>query len=199
MYETYHSGWIECITGSMFSGKSEELIRRLRRGLYAKQKIVVFKPAIDNRYHDEKVVSHDGNELEAINISTAREILLQNLSQFDVIGIDEIQFFDNEIVHIVEKLAEEGHRVVVAGLDMDFRGEPFDPMPQIMAVSEQVTKLQAVCAVCGSSSSRTQRLIDGQPARIDDPIILVGANESYEPRCRAHHIVAPSINDKEEI
>lgn len=163
------------------------------------KKVIVFKPAIDDRYHKEKVVSHDGNELEAINISTAREILLQNLSQFDVIGIDEIQFFDNEIVHIVEKLAEEGHRVVVAGLDMDFRGEPFDPMPQIMAVSEQVTKLQAVCAVCGSSSSRTQRLIDGQPARIDDPIILVGANESYEPRCRAHHIVAPSINDKEEI
>ena len=132
MYETYHSGWIECITGSMFSGKSEELIRRLRRGIYAKQKVIVFKPAIDDRYHKEKVVSHDGNELEAINISTAREI-------------------------------------------------------------------QAVCAVCGSSSSRTQRLIDGQPARIDDPIILVGANESYEPRCRAHHIVAPSINDKEEI
>ncbi len=199
MYETYHSGWIECITGSMFSGKSEELIRRLRRGIYAKQKVIVFKPAIDDRYHKEKVVSHDGNELEAINISTAREILLQNLSQFDVIGIDEIQFFDNEIVHIVEKLAEDGHRVVVAGLDMDFRGEPFDPMPQIMAVSEQVTKLQAVCAICGSSSSRTQRLINGQPARIDDPIILVGANESYEPRCRAHHIVALSINDKEEI
>ena len=199
MYETYHSGWIECITGSMFSGKSEELIRRLRRGIYAKQKVIVFKPAIDDRYHKEKVVSHDGNELEAINISTAREILLQNLSQFDVIGIDEIQFFDNEIVHIVEKLAEDGHRVVVAGLDMDFRGEPFDPMPQIMAVSEQVTKLQAVCAICGSSSSRTQRLINGQPARIDDPIILVGANESYEQRCRAHHIVAPSINDKEEI
>lgn len=199
MYETYHSGWIECITGSMFSGKSEELIRRLRRGIYAKQKVIVFKPAIDDRYHKEKVVSHDGNELEAINISTAREILLQNLSQFDVIGIDEIQFFDNEIVHIVEKLAEDGHRVVVAGLDMDFRGEPFDTMPQIMAVSEQVTKLQAVCAICGSSSSRTQRLINGQPARIDDPIILVGANESYEPRCRAHHIVAPSINDKEEI
>ena len=199
MYETYHSGWIECITGSMFSGKSEELIRRLRRGIYAKQKVIVFKPAIDDRYHKEKVVSHDGNELEAINISTAREILLQNLSQFDVIGIDEIQFFDNEIVHIVEKLAEEGHRVVVAGLDMDFRGEPFDPMPQIMAVSEQVTKLQAVCAICGSSSSRTQRLINGQPARIDDPIILVGANESYEPRCRAHHIVAHKKNDKEEI
>ncbi|KDE94478.1 MULTISPECIES: thymidine kinase [Staphylococcus] len=199
MYETYHSGWIETITGSMFSGKSEELIRRLRRGIYAKQKVIVFKPAIDDRYHKEKVVSHDGNEIEAINISTSREILNQDLDNVDVIGIDEVQFFDGEIVNIVEQLAKNGHRVVVAGLDMDFRGEPFEPMPKLLAVSEQVTKLQAVCAVCGSPSSRTQRLINGEPAKIDDPIILVGANESYEPRCRAHHIVAPSENEKEEM
>lgn len=199
MYETYHSGWIETITGSMFSGKSEELIRRLRRGIYAKQKVVVFKPAIDDRYHKEKVVSHDGNEIEAINISTSREVLNQDLDNVDVIGIDEVQFFDGEIVNIVEQLAKNGHRVVVAGLDMDFRGEPFEPMPKLLAVSEQVTKLQAVCAVCGSPSSRTQRLINGEPAKIDDPIILVGANESYEPRCRAHHIVAPSENEKEEM
>lgn len=199
MYETYHSGWIETITGSMFSGKSEELIRRLRRGIYAKQKVVVFKPAIDDRYHKEKVVSHDGNEIEAINISSPREILNQNLDNVDIIGIDEVQFFDNEIVNIVEQLAEKGHRVVTAGLDMDFRGEPFEPMPKLLAVSENVTKLQAVCAVCGSPSSRTQRLINGEPAKIDDPIILVGANESYEPRCRAHHIVAPSENEKEEM
>ncbi len=199
MYEMYHSGWIETITGSMFSGKSEELIRRLRRGIYAKQKVIVFKPAIDDRYHKEKVVSHDGNEIEAINISTSREILNQDLDDVDVIGIDEVQFFDGEIVNIVEQLAKNGHRVVVAGLDMDFRGEPFEPMPKLLAVSEQVTKLQAVCAVCGSPSSRTQRLINGEPAKIDDPIILVGANESYEPRCRAHHIVAPSENEKEEM
>ncbi|MBL7574194.1 thymidine kinase [Staphylococcus saccharolyticus] len=199
MYETYHSGWVETITGSMFSGKSEELIRRLRRGIYAKQKVVVFKPTIDDRYHKEKVVSHNGNEIEAINISTAREIFNQELDDVDVIGIDEVQFFDNGIVNIVETLAEKGHRVIVAGLDMDFRGEPFEPMPKLLAVSEHVTKLQAVCAVCGSSSSRTQRLINGKPAKIDDPIILVGANESYEPRCRAHHIVAPSENDKEEM
>ena len=199
MYETYHSGWIETITGSMFSGKSEELIRRLRRGIYAKQKVIVFKPAIDDRYHKEKVVSHDGNEIEAINISTSREILNQDLDDVDVIGIDEVQFFDGEIVNIVEQLAKNGHRVVVAGLDMDFRGEPFEPMPKLLAVSEQVTKLQAVCAVCGSPSSRTQRLINGEPAKIDDPIILVGANESYEPRCRAHHIVVPSENEKEEM
>ena len=149
--------------------------------------------------HKEKVVSHDGNEIEAINISTSREILNQDLDNVDVIGIDEVQFFDGEIVNIVEQLAKNGHRVVVAGLDMDFRGEPFEPMPKLLAVSEQVTKLQAVCAVCGSPSSRTQRLINGEPAKIDDPIILVGANESYEPRCRAHHIVAPSENEKEEM
>ncbi|EAC7660643.1 thymidine kinase [Listeria monocytogenes] len=160
---------------------------------------MVFKPAIDDRYHKEKVVSHDGNEIEAINISTSREILNQDLGDVDVIGIDEVQFFDGEIVNIVEQLAKNGHRVVVAGLDMDFRGEPFEPMPKLLAVSEQVTKLQAVCAVCGSPSSRTQRLINGEPAKIDDPIILVGANESYEPRCRAHHIVAPSENEKEEM
>ena len=189
MYETYHSGWIETITGSMFSGKSEELIRRLRRGIYAKQKVVVFKPAIDDRYHKEKVVSHNGNEIEAINISTAQEILNHMLEEVNVIGIDDI----------VEKLAENGHRVIVAGLDMDFRGEPFKPMPKLLAVSEHITKLQAVCSVCGSPSSRTQRLINGEPAKVDDPIILVGANESYEPRCRAHHIVAPSENEKEEM
>ncbi|AXV41873.1 thymidine kinase [Staphylococcus warneri] len=199
MYETYHSGWIECITGSMFSGKSEELIRRLRRGIYAKQKVIVFKPAIDDRYHKEKVVSHNGNAIEAINISTAREILNHDISHADVIGIDEVQFFDENIVSIIQQLADQGHRVIVAGLDMDFKGEPFEPMPELLALSEHVTKLQAVCAVCGGPSSRTQRLIDGQPAKADDPIILVGANESYEPRCRAHHIVAPSENEKEEM
>lgn len=199
MYETYHSGWIECITGSMFSGKSEELIRRLRRGIYAKQKVVVFKPTIDDRYHKEKIVSHNGNAIEAINITSAKDILLQDLNEVDVVGIDEVQFFDETIVDIAEQLAQQGHRVVVAGLDMDFRAEPFEPMPKLLSVSEQVTKLQAVCSVCGSPSSRTQRLINGQPAKADDPIILVGANESYEPRCRAHHIIAPSNDDKEEI
>ncbi|RIM59431.1 thymidine kinase [Staphylococcus arlettae] len=199
MYETYHSGWIECITGSMFSGKSDELIRRLRRGVYAKQKVVVFKPAIDDRYHKDKIVSHNGNAIEAINITTASEILRHDLSEVDVIGIDEVQFFEDEVVNIAEQLAARGHRVITAGLDMDFRGKPFKPIPELLAVSEVVTKLQAVCAVCGASSSRTQRLIDGKPAKIDDPIILVGANESYEPRCRAHHIIAPSDEKKEEM
>ncbi|ERS92538.1 thymidine kinase [Staphylococcus simulans] len=199
MYETYHSGWIECITGSMFSGKSEELIRRLKRGMYAKQKVVVFKPAIDNRYHKEKVVSHNGNAIEAITIKVAEEIFEQDLTGVDVIGIDEVQFFEHSVVDIAQELAEQGHRVIVAGLDMDFRGEPFEPMPQLMAVSELVTKLQAVCAVCGAPASRTQRLINGRPAKADDPIIMVGADESYEPRCRAHHIVAPSETEKEEL
>ncbi|CAM2923499.1 MULTISPECIES: thymidine kinase [Staphylococcus] len=197
MYEAYHSGWIECITGSMFSGKSEELIRRLRRGVYAKQKVIVFKPAIDDRYHKEKVVSHNGNEIEAINISKANEIWQYNLKDVDIIGIDEIQFFDQEIVEIAETLAEKGYRVITAGLDMDFRGEPFHPVPEMLAVSEHITKLQAVCAVCGASSSRTQRLIDGKPAKVDDPIILVGADERYEPRCRAHHVVLPSEDTEE--
>lgn len=199
MYETYHSGWIECITGSMFSGKSEELIRRLKRGMYAKQKVVVFKPAIDNRYHKEKVVSHNGNAIEAITIKAAEEIFEQDLTGVEVIGIDEVQFFEHSVVDIAQELAEQGHRVIVAGLDMDFRGEPFEPMPQLMAVSELVTKLQAVCAVCGAPASRTQRLINGRPAKADDPIIMVGADESYEPRCRAHHIVAPSETEKEEL
>ncbi|MGV3032653.1 thymidine kinase, partial [Staphylococcus chromogenes] len=186
MYEAYHSGWIECITGSMFSGKSEELIRRLRRGVYAKQKVIVFKPTIDDRYHKEKIVSHNGNAIEAINITEAKEIEQHDLSDVDIIGIDEIQFFDRTVVDIAQDLAKKGYRVITAGLDMDFKGEPFDPVPEMLAVSEHITKLQAVCAVCGASSSRTQRLIDGRPAKYDDPIIMVGANESYEPRCRAH-------------
>ena len=198
MYEAYHSGWIECITGSMFSGKSEELIRRLRRGVYAKQKVIVFKPTIDDRYHKEKIVSHNGNAIEAINITEAKEIEQHDLSDVDIIGIDEIQFFDRTVVDIAQSLAKKGYRVITAGLDMDFKGEPFDPVPEMLAVSEHITKLQAVCAVCGASSSRTQRLIDGRPAKYDDPIIMVGANESYEPRCRAHHVILPSDEKEEE-
>ncbi|WP_419791298.1 thymidine kinase [Staphylococcus chromogenes] len=198
MYEAYHSGWIECITGSMFSGKSEELIRRLRRGVYAKQKVIVFKPTIDDRYHKEKIVSHNGNAIEAINITEAKEIEQHDLSDVDIIGIDEIQFFDRTVVDIAQDLAKKGYRVITAGLDMDFKGEPFDPVPEMLAVSEHITKLQSVCAVCGASSSRTQRLIDGRPAKYDDPIIMVGANESYEPRCRAHHVILPSDEKEEE-
>ncbi|MFB6466250.1 thymidine kinase [Cytobacillus sp. Hz8] len=194
MYVMNHHGWVEVICGSMFSGKSEELIRRVRRAQFAKQKIVVFKPKIDNRYSEDSVVSHNGTSFIAIPISRSTEIFQHIDSDIDVVAIDEVQFFDPEIVKVIQHLADSGHRVIAAGLDQDFRGEPFEQMPAIMAIAELVTKLQAVCAVCGSPSSRTQRLINGQPASYDDPIILVGASESYEPRCRHHHVVLKSPN-----
>jgi thymidine kinase len=189
MYVMKQSGWIEVICGSMFSGKSEELIRRVRRALFAKQKIAVFKPKIDNRYSDEAVVSHNGTSFTATPISHSTEIFQHIDADTDVIAIDEVQFFDKDIVDVLQQLANSGYRVIAAGLDQDFRGEPFGEMPKIMAIAEQVTKLQAVCAVCGSPASRTQRLINGKPASYDDPVILVGASEAYEPRCRHHHEV----------
>ncbi|WP_342536887.1 thymidine kinase [Sporosarcina sp. FSL K6-3508] len=189
MYVSMQGGWMEVICGSMFSGKSEELIRRIRRAEFAKQKIAVFKPAIDDRYSEEAVVSHDGTSMIANPIARANEIPNLVTDDFDVVAIDEAQFFDEEILDVAISLADRGFRVIIAGLDQDFRGEPFGPMPRLMAVAELVTKLQAVCTVCGSLSSRTQRLIDGNPARYDDPIILVGASEAYEPRCRQHHEV----------
>lgn len=193
MYVSMQGGWMEVICGSMFSGKSEELIRRIRRAEFAKQKIAVFKPQIDDRYSEEAVVSHDGTSVIANPIAKANEIPLLVTDDFDVVAIDEAQFFDMDIIEVAISLADRGFRVIIAGLDQDFRGEPFGPMPQLMAVAELVTKLQAVCTVCGSPSSRTQRLIDGQPARYDEPIILVGASEAYEPRCRKHHEVPAGI------
>lgn len=189
MFITSQMGWVEVICGSMFSGKSEELIRRIRRVQFAKQKIVVFKPMIDNRYSEEAVVSHDGTSTIAIPIQQSEEIWQHISDEIDVIAIDETQFFDEGIVEVVKELANHGYRVIVAGLDQDFRGIPFGPMPALLCMAEQVTKLHAVCAVCGSEASRTQRLINGQPAGADDPIILVGASEAYEPRCRHHHEV----------
>ncbi len=173
----------------MFSGKSEELIRRVRRTQFAKQAVEVFKPAIDNRYSEEAVVSHNGTSVMAQPISDSLTILDKVSKETDVVAIDEVQFFDDNIVEVVQKLANRGYRVIVAGLDQDFRGEPFGQVPRLMAIAESVTKLQAVCASCGSPASRTQRLIDGEPASYDDPIILVGASESYEPRCRHCHVV----------
>lgn len=195
MYVMKQSGWVELICGSMFSGKSEELIRRVRRTQFAKQKIAVFKPKIDNRYSHESVVSHNGTAVTAMPIANSTEIFQHINPEIDVIAIDEIQFFDQEIVQVVQHLADSGYRVIVAGLDQDFRGEPFGQMPALMAIAENVTKLQAVCAVCGSPASRTQRLINGKPASYDDPIILVGASEAYEPRCRHHHEVPKSPNE----
>jgi len=183
-------GWIELICGSMFSGKTEELLRRIRRAEIARRKVQIFKPLIDDRYGLKRVASHSGIAREdALVIHNAAEIL-QNVSESaEVIAIDEIQFFDWTIADVASTLANQGRRIIGAGLDQDFRGEPFGQMPELMAVAESVTKLQAVCSVCGSPSSRTQRLIDGHPASYHDPVILVGASEAYEPRCRHHHEV----------
>ena len=193
MYVMKQSGWVEAICGSMFSGKSEELIRRVRRAQFAKQKIAVFKPKIDDRYSEEAVVSHNGATVIALPIGHSEEMWQYISDEYDVIAIDEAQFFDENIVDNVQKLANHGFRVIIAGLDQDFRGRPFGPMPSLLSIAEQVTKLQAVCTVCGSPASRTQRLIDGKPAGADDPTILVGASEAYEPRCRHHHEVPAGI------
>ena len=183
------TGSVEVITGSMFSGKTDELIRRLRRARIARQDVQVFKPKLDTRYGEEKVASHAGSEFEATPIETAAQIegLLQDGTT--VVAIDEAQFFDDRICGIVQRLANRGLRVIVAGLDQDFRGEPFGPMPKLMAQAERVDKLHAICMVCGGPASRTQRLIDGQPARYNDPVVVVGASELYEARCREHHVV----------
>ena len=186
------TGRLELICGSMFSGKTEELIRRIRRAVIAKQKVQVFKPAIDYRYHVQRVTSHNGIDFEAYPVSSAEEIGPALDADTTVVAIDEVQFFDEDVVKVCEALAEDGKRVICAGLDMDFRGIPFGPMPQLMARSEQVRKLHAICVVCGDEASRTQRLIDGQPAAFDDPVVLVGASEVYEARCRQCHEVQPA-------
>jgi thymidine kinase len=189
MYQQHKDGWVEVICGSMFSGKTEELIRRVRRAQIARQKVQVFKPGLDDRYALEKVTSHNGMGLDATIVTEAREILDRVEPDTAVVAIDEVQFFDWTIAAVCNTLAENGKRVIVTGLDMDFRGEPFGPMPLIMAEAERVDKLSAICVVCGAPASRTQRLIDGQPASYDDPIIMVGASEVYEARCRHCHQV----------
>jgi thymidine kinase len=189
MYQQHKGGWVEVICGSMFSGKTEELIRRVRRAQIAKQKVQVFKPSLDERYALEKVTSHNGMDLDATIVTEAREILDLVESDTAVVAIDEVQFFDWTIAEVCNALAENGKRVIVTGLDMDFRGEPFGPMPLLMAEAERVDKLSAICVVCGAPASRTQRLIDGQPASYDDPVIMVGASEVYQARCRRCHEV----------
>jgi len=190
MYVMKQTGWVEVICGSMFSGKSEELIRRVRRATYGKLTVRVFKPAIDNRYAaEDTVVTHNGTSTIARPIKDSKDIFDYIDETVDVVGIDEVQFFDEAIVDVIDHLANKGIRIIAAGLDTNFRGEPFGPMPKLMALSEATTKLNAICPVCGSPASRTQRLIDGKPAAYDDPEILVGASESYEPRCRHHHEV----------
>ncbi len=183
------NGSIEVVCGSMFSGKTDELIRRLVRATIAKQKVQVFKPAIDIRYAAEKVASHAGATFDAIPVTKAADIRTKLDKDTTVVGIDEAQFLDNEVVNVAQELAARGVRVLVAGLDTDFRGEPFGSMPELMSKAEHVSKLHAICMVCGDDASRTQRLVNGKPARYDDPVVIVGASELYEARCRQHHEV----------
>lgn len=197
-HATHPRGRIELICGSMFSGKTEEMIRRLRRAVIARQQVQAFKPAIDSRYHVEKVTSHNGLHFEAQPVGHSTDILTAVDPETDVVGIDEVQFFDGEIVTVCETLAERGKRVICAGLDLDFRGLPFGSMPELLARAEDVSKLHAICVVCGEDASRTQRLIEGQPAAFDDPVVLVGAAEVYEARCRKCHQVLPAT-DKARI
>ena len=189
MYQELQKGWIEVITGPMFAGKSEELIRRLKTLSYAKMNIVAFKPSIDDRYNKTDIASHNGSTFKSYAVKDIKELEKHISAKTDVVAIDEVQFFPNEIIEVIERLADEGKRVIVAGLDTDFRGEPFGPMSALLARAEFVTKLTAACTVCGYAATRTQRLINGNHAKYTDPIILVGAKESYEARCRRHHLV----------
>ncbi len=183
------TGWIEVICGSMFSGKSEELLRRVRRSKIARQKVVVFKPALDQRYASTSVVSHDGGSTQAINLNHPEEIWKFIKDDVQVVAIDEGQFFPEQLVSICNSLADRGIRVIVAGLDTDFRGEPFGPIPTLLAIAEKVDKLQAICVICGEAASRTQRIVNGQPASYHDPVVVLGAAEKYEARCRRCHQV----------
>lgn len=189
-------GHLEVIVGPMFSGKSEEMIRRITRALIARQRIVVFKPSMDDRYHATSVASHNGRTVTAFAVENSRQIphlLDQHTATYgaepSVIAIDEAQFFDTALIPLTLEWANQGKRVILAGLDLDFRGEPFSIIPELLARAEQVDKLTAICIQCGQPATRTQRLIEGKPAGYDDPIVMVGATETYEARCRACHIV----------
>jgi thymidine kinase len=184
----FGGGRLEAIVGPMFSGKSEELIRRVNRALIAGQDVQVFKPAIDDRFDRAEVASHSGRRLEAVAVEDVAEIRSAVNSGARLVALDECQFFDQGVVDLALELADGGKRVIVAGLDLDFRGEPFGPMPQLLAHAELVEKLTAICR-CGRQATRTQRLIGGGPAHFDDPVIMVGAAERYEPRCRECHVV----------
>ena len=183
-------GWIEVVSGVMFSGKSEELLRRVRRAVLAKKRVQVFKSHLDERYGGLQVVStHDGGRIESEPVSTSVELMARVRPDTEVIAIDEVQFLDPGVVEVANSLADRGIRVIVAGTDMDFRGEPFGPIGQLLAVAERIDKLQAICVRCGALATRNQRLIDGEPAPAEGPTIQVGGLESYEARCRSCHEV----------
>jgi len=190
MYHGAQDGWIEVISGVMFSGKSEELLRRVRRALIAKKQVQVFKSHLDDRYGGVFTISsHDGHEAEAIPVSNSVQVAEAVRADVEVVAIDEAQFLDEGIVRVANALADEGIRVIVAGTDMDFRGEPFGPIPLLLAIAEKIDKLHAICVICGDLATRNQRLIDGKPAPAEGPTIQVGGAESYEARCRRCHEV----------
>ncbi len=189
---TRAAGWIEVICGSMFSGKTEELIRRLRRSRIARQRTEAFKPAIDDRYAEDEVVSHDATSISTTPVHTASQILLL-ADNVDVVGIDEAQFFESDLVEVCQQLATNGKRVIVTGLDQDYQGKPFDPIPQLMAVAEHVTKLHAICVVCGGPANHSQRIVAG------DDRVLIGATGAYEPRCRNCFKPHPVEVDREHL
>ncbi|HPX06073.1 MAG TPA: thymidine kinase [Tenuifilaceae bacterium] len=175
---TNRKGWIEVIAGSMFSGKTEELIRRLKRAKFAKQRVEIFKPLVDTRYSEHDVVSHDSNAIRSTPVSSSGNILLMS-SDVDVIGIDEAQFFDNNLAEVCNALADQGIRVIVAGLDMDFRGKPFGPMPALLACAEYVTKVHAICVKCGNLAQYSHRKSAGEK------LVVLGETDIYEPLCRS--------------
>ena len=191
------SGAIEVVAGVMFSGKSEEMIRRVRRAMIARRRVQVFKSHLDDRYAGlYKVSSHDGREIEAEPVDSSAEIFRRVRPDTEVVAIDEAQFLDAGIAEVATTLADRGVRVILAGTDTDFRGEPFGPMGTLMCIAESVMKLQAICVVCGDLACRNQRLVDGRPARYDSPQIMVGGQESYEARCRACHAVPHQDEDQ---
>jgi thymidine kinase len=188
MSPSTHAG-LEVIVGSMFSGKSEELIRRVKRAVIARRTVQVFKPSIDDRFGALVVRSHDGDSFVARPVRSSEEILSLVSKDTTVVGIDEVQFFDPGVTQVVRSLVADGRRVICAGLDLDFRGEPFGPVPTLLALAERVDKLEAICVVCGEPATRTQRIVNGVPAFYDEPIIVIGAKEAYEARCRSCHEV----------
>lgn len=188
-YNKNKAGNIEVICGPMFAGKTEELIRRVKRMQFAKKEFIVFKPKIDNRYSLDEVVSHSKIKCKAVNISNPKELLKYLRPELQAVVIDEIQFFDESLLDIIDELANGGMRVICAGLDSDFRRKPFGIIPKLLAMAENITKLTAICSCCGEEATLTQRIVNGQPPYEDDPVILVGATECYEPRCRKCHQV----------
>lgn len=195
------AGALEVICGPMFSGKSEELIRRLRRARIAKQRVITFKHQLDDRHGLEYVVSHNGSKFDAKPIDSLERIVKVALEDsIDVVGIDEVQFFPKAIIPIICELVHAGKRVIIAGLDLDFRGVPFGCMPTLLAIADSVTKLKSICTTCGNDAHFSQRLVNEKPARFDDPVIMVGAQESYQARCRGCYSIdkIPSFNEQKQ-